>query len=198
MAIAFEESLIGITEALSTLRTSEQVSYILDSSLDLVCHNRAWDKFALQNSAPELANGSAIGKNLMSVIDESLRPFYSDAFHKVTQEKTVWEWEYECSSPELFRKFVMRIHPITPGGWFFVTNSLMVETERAPGEVDYSDYLDANGLIRVCAHCRCSKRVVPPERWDFVPANLNQKLVNVTHGLCPICHNYFYPRRRKQ
>jgi len=40
------EKLIGIADALRALKTSEQVSYILDSSLNLAYHNKAWDKFA--------------------------------------------------------------------------------------------------------------------------------------------------------
>src|SRR5512133_468121 len=109
-----------MSEALRTLKNSEQIDYVLDSSLNLVCHNNAWDKFARQNSAPELAGPAIIGANLLDVIDETLKPFYGDAFKRVAQEKKVWEWVYECSSPELFRKFLMRVHPIEPDGWFLV------------------------------------------------------------------------------
>ena len=55
-------------------------------------------------------------------------------------------------------------------------------------------YLNPHGQVIVCVHCRCSKRVASPERWDFVPANLKPEVGNVTHGLCPICREYFYPR----
>lgn len=190
------ENLIGLADALRTLRNSEQVSFVLDSSLNLAYHNKAWDRFARENSAPELAGGAAIGTNLLSVIEKHLRPFYREALHKVTRENTIWEWEYECSSPDLFRKFLMRVHPIKPSGWLLVTNSILVEGEHAPGNTDFKDYVDAHGKIHMCAHCRCSRRTATPERWDFVPANLKLEGANVTQGLCPICKNYFYPSRR--
>jgi hypothetical protein len=186
--------LIGIADALRTLKTSEQVSYVLDSSLNLVCHNKAWDKFALENSGPELAGQGSIGTNLLEVTDESLRPFYHEAFNKVTRTKAVWEWMYECSSPESLRKFLMRVHPIEPDGWFLVTNNLVLEREHLPGKPNsVKDYVNAHGLIQVCVHCRCSKRVTPPERWDSVGAHLKPERTGVTHGLCPICREYFYP-----
>jgi len=185
--------LIGITDALRTIRTTEQVSYILDASLNLVCCNRAWDKFARENSAPELADGAAIGMNLLSVTDERLRPFYRDAFRRVVRENRIWEWEHECSSSECFRKFLMRVHPITPAGWFLVTNCVLVEGQHAPGKTGCKDYVDAHGKIHMCVHCRCSKRAAPPERWDFVPANLKLETANVANDLCPICKAYFYP-----
>jgi len=188
--------LIGIADALLMLKNSEQVSYVLDSSLNLVLHNKAWDRFAKENSAPELAAAEFKGTNLLEVIDESLRPFYKDAFNRVTREKTVWEWIYECSSPELFRKFLMRVYPIEPEGWFLVTNHILVEVDHPTGKTDSMEYyVNAEGQIRVCVHCRCSKRAAPPERWDFVPALLKPEIAIVTHGLCPICKEYFYPAR---
>ncbi len=184
---------IGLADALSALSNSEQVSFILDSSLNLAYYNKAWSRFARENSAPQLAGLAAIGTNLLSVIDESLRPFYREAFQKVLRENAIWEWQYECSSPELFRKFLMRVHPISPSGWLLVTNNVLVEVERAHGQIDSSHYVNADGLILMCVHCRCSKRTAAPERWDFVPANLKSEVPNITHGLCPICKSYFYP-----
>jgi hypothetical protein len=191
--MAVETTRFGLADALSTLRNSEQVSFILDSSLNLAYHNKAWNRFAQENSAPQLAGGAAIGKNLLCVIDGSLKAFYREAFQRVIREKTIWEWEYECSSPELFRKFLMRVHPIRPSGWLLVTNSVLVESEHAQGKTDSSNYRNADGKILMCVHCRCSKRTAAPERWDFVPANLKPEVAKVTHGLCPICKDYFYP-----
>lgn len=189
--------MIGIADALQTLRHSEQVSYVLDSSLNLVYHNKAWDKFAEENSAPELAGPTINGINLLDVVDQSLRPFYTDAFNRVAQENRVWEWAYECSSPERFRKFLMRVHPIKPGAWFLVTNHVLVEGQHVSRRKELgNEYTDGRGQIQVCVHCRCSKRVVAPERWDFVPEHLTPELENVAHGLCPICEEYFYPSRR--
>ncbi len=186
--------MIGIQQALETLRSSNQVGYVLDPGLNLVFRNPAWDHFARENGAPELAADSIIGTNLQNVIDDSLWTFYLEAFNKVTKEQRVWELVYECSSPELFRKFLMRVHPIEPDGWLLLTHNILVEREHTPSEHGpIEHYLDDRGQIRMCVHCRCSKRVTLPDSWDFVPGHLDRTLGNVTHGLCPICKSYFYP-----
>jgi hypothetical protein len=186
-------NLLGLADALRILRNSEQVSFILDWSLNLVYHNKAWNNFARQNSAPELADGAAIGTNVLSVTDESLRPFYREAFREVTREKPIRGWEYECSSPERFRKFLMRVHPMKPSGYFLVTNSLLVESEHSAAKPNSKEYRGSDGKIHLCVHCRCSKRGAQSERWDFVPANLKPETANVLQDLCPICKGYFYP-----
>ena len=112
------EPSFGLADALLILKNSKQVGYILDSSLNLAYRNKAWDKFAINNSAPDLATDAVLGANLLDVIDESLQQFYIDAFNKVTLEKSVWEWVYECSVPDRFRKFLRRVHPLTLEGGF--------------------------------------------------------------------------------
>lgn len=134
--------------------------------------------------------------NLLAVTDKSLRPFYKDAFRRVVREKTVWDWEYECSSPGLFRKCLMHVRPIVPGGWLLVTNSVLVIGEHAAGETDSSRYRKPQGQIRMCVHCRSSKRTALGERWDFVAENLTQ-LPNLRFELCSASQEYFYPSRRE-
>jgi len=192
-----EGRMIGVPQALRILGISDRVSYIVDQSLNLTCHNKAWDDFALANLVPELAGPACIGTNLLSITDESLRPFYEDAFRRVLREKTVWEWEYKCSSPSLFRTCLMRVHPITLSGWLLVTNSVVVESEHALGNIEFEGYVHEDGQVHVCVHCRCSKKSALPERWDFVPAHLATRAANVRQDLCPICRSYFYPSRRR-
>jgi hypothetical protein len=192
-----EPRLIGVPSALRILGIADRVSYIVDPSLSLTCHNKAWDKFALENAAPKLAGLACIGTNILSITDESLRPFYKDAFQKVQREKKVWEWRYTCSSPQVFRRCLMRVHPISLSGWLLVTNSLIIESEHAAGTSDSALYVDVDKQIQVCVHCRCSKRVAQPERWDFVPANLKPEMA-VRQALCPICKLYFYPSCREK
>jgi len=90
----------------------------------------------------------------------------------------------------------MRIQLLKPQGWFLVTNSLIVERSHAgTATADPNTYVDANGIITNCAHCRCSRRVDSLDQWDFVPEYLQPRLeseVQVSHGLCPVCQAYFY------
>jgi hypothetical protein len=187
------DHLSRITQALFG---SPAVSYILDSrQLRLMYCNPAWDRFAKANGAPQLTSGSVIGSDLFDAIPSVLRSAYSKAFQQVLSTGQVWEQSYECSSPTLFRKFRMRIHLLKPQNWFLVTNALIFERPHTrTTELDSNAYVDANGLITTCAHCRCSRRVDSSNQWDFVSEHLRVKSsVKVSHVLCPVCRVYFYP-----
>lgn len=178
------------------LEVSPTVSYIVDSNTRFLYTNPAWDCFAESNGAPQLVHEAMIGTNLFDCIPNVLKAFYSDAFAQVLKNQGIWEHSYECSSPELFRKYRMRIHLLKGRNWFLLTNPLIFERahERA-NKASRRIYFE-EGVVMMCAHCRCSRRVGNPDKWDFVPAHLRLKgldLVKVSHGLCSICQAYFHP-----
>jgi hypothetical protein len=176
------------------LEESEAVCFALDLDLRLTYRNPAWDKFALQNGAPELASDAVCRTDLRQVIGRDLIPFYTAAFEKVARDSALWECAYECSSPQVFRKFRMQIHLLAPSG-YLVRNNLMVEHAHLPSALSgFPEYLSSDSLINLCMHCRCSRRVNLPSHWDFVPAHLDRNLTNVSHSLCPVCLVYFYPK----
>ena len=57
----------------------------------------------------------------------SLRTSFSDAFARALTLGT-WEVSYECSSPDLFRKYRMRVHALKSRAWLMVTNPLIYES----------------------------------------------------------------------
>ncbi len=148
------------------------VSYVVDGNLTVQYCNRAWDRFALENGAPELTGKATVGLDLRRVIADDLLPFYVRGFEHAEQQGTVWECAYECSSPELFRKFQMRI-PSCPAPWrSLVTNTLVIERHRTEvmtgGLGSLGGYVDIHDQITMCCHCRNSRRANQPEHWDFV------------------------------
>jgi hypothetical protein len=185
-----------LSRIMQALERSAAVSYILDSQFRIMYCNPAWNSFARSNGAPQLTSNAVAGFDLFDAIPDVLRAVYSYAFQHVLSTGRVWEQSYECSGPTLFRMFRMRIHLLKPQNWFAVTNALVVERSHARmGTADPNTYVDANGLITNCAHCRWSKRVGCPDQWDFVPEYLQPRLdsaVKVSHGLCPVCRAYFY------
>jgi len=177
------------------LEGSAAISYILDSQYRLLHCNPAWDDFAISNGAPQLEGEQVIGSVVFEAIPEVLKTFCTDAFAKALIDG-VWEVRYECSSPSLFRKYRMRVHSLTSRGMYMVTNALIHEgPHRDMVEPDSRKYVQSNGLITMCAHCRCSRRVDAPNQWDFVSEYLHLKgydSLMVSHGICPICHACFY------
>lgn len=185
-----------LSRIMQALERSPAVSYILDSQFRIIYCNPAWNLFARSNGAPQLARESVLGFDLFDAIPNVLKPAYSDAFRGVLGTGRVWEQSYECSSPTVFRIYRMRIHLLKPQDWFVVTNTLVVERPHTgTATADASTYVNTSGLVTVCAHCRCSKRLDNPDQWDFVPEYLKLALEfkpKVSHGLCPVCRAYFY------
>ena len=183
-----------LDDLLGALEQSPDVNFALDPDLRLVYRNPAFDRFALHNGAPELAGPAVIGTDLHRVIGRDLFHFYAAAFERVERESLVWECLYECSSPQLFRKFRMQIHPVAPAG-YLVRNSLAIERPHVLSAISgVPEYVNSDSIIILCMHCRCSKRSTAPFHWDFVPAHLERGLANVSHSLCPVCLEYFYPK----
>jgi hypothetical protein len=185
----------ALEKLLDVLHKSAAVSYILNSHLEFVYCNPAWDKFAEQNGGGEhLLSAGVVGSKLFPVIPSVLQSFYREVFQTVQRSGLVWQHVYECSSAEVFRKFRMRIHPMKEDG-FFISNALYVEQPQvARSFTDAAKYRQENGMIFMCAHCRCSQRVGEKDAWDFVPAFIASHPLRekISHGLCPSCRSYFY------
>lgn len=185
-----------LSRIMYALQRSPVISYVLDSQFRIMYCNPAWNRFARLNGAPQLTSDAMVGSDLFEAIPEVLRAAYADAFQQVLSTGKVWEHSYECSSPTVFREFRMRIHLLKPQNWFVVTNPLSFERPHTrTARAEANTYVTANGLVTMCAHCRCSRRLDNPDQWDFVPDYLQLSSVSalkVSHGLCPICRAYFY------
>ena len=177
------------------LSQSPAVSFILNSAYHIVYCNPAWDDFARSNQAPQLTGEKTLGLNIFQVIPNVLKNFYQDAYARAMSQG-IWEFSYECSTPELFRKYRMRVHGLGTPTCYMVTNALIHEgPHRRQVKAASKKYVQPTGLINMCSHCRCSQRVDHPERWDFVPDYLRLKgpaLLTLSHGFCPICYAYHY------
>ena len=186
----------NLAQMISALNASPLVSYAIDGNLRLVYRNLAWDMFAAENNAPELVGELALGIDLHDVIGRDLLPFYLQAFNLVCQTGAEWNWLYQCSSPQVFRNFRMRIQPLRPTGWLLISNARVVERPHSiPVAYGLQSYVSVDGQITMCSHCRCSRKTDQPSQWDFVPAHFDSNLENISHGLCPVCLEYFYPNR---
>ena len=192
------DDLSDLQKLITTLESSDSVSYILDSDMRFAHCNPAWDEFASRNGAPQLNHRRMIGKPLLPAIPTVLTPFYLRVLDEVRRTGLIWQYVYECSSPERYRKFRMRVHRVN-GDWWMVSNALVFEEEhQASAAASDAIYRDSNGLINMCSHCRCTRRVDRPTQWDFVPQYLRTaQAMTVSHGICPICRAYFYPPRDK-
>jgi hypothetical protein len=188
-----------LTAAGFTVRALEEnasVVYIVGPELDIAYCNPAWDAFAAQNGGKHLERRLAMGRSCLPMRPEFLRTFYELAFKNVTDTQKPWSHDYECSSPERYRRFRMRVFPLH-GGHLLVENSLYVEGDHEQASqvpIDHSRYINENGFIAMCSHCRRTRArgADGSTAWDWVPSYLKDTPVLVSHTLCHTCLAYHY------
>jgi len=180
------------------LQISRSIIYILDAESRIVFCNWAWDRFAAQNKGVNLTHLSVVGKSVLDVVPDPLQLFYRTAYATARKTHQPWIHNFECSSPETFRLFHMRVLPIG-GPYLCVENSLRIErlheADRAEIHPATSRYVDQNGVIVMCSHCRRTRQVrnIGSPRWVWIPEFLNAPPGEVNYALCDLCFRFFYP-----
>jgi hypothetical protein len=189
----------GSSLSSDTLEESGDTACLLDADLTIVYCNPAWDRFALENDGEAATRAHVLGRNLMQFVPDELKPFYDAAFQSARCD--IVAFDYECSSPDIYRTFRLILFPQnrTETGYALV-HSLRVEEPiagRRPVLAPGAAYHLPGQPALVCSHCRRTRRVEAPERWDWVPAYLTPGAEIVSHGLCPVCRQYHYPKQRR-
>jgi hypothetical protein len=194
------------------MKTFEQLSArtLLDSNPDIVYftnpegiieyyNHKQWNRFALENSAPELAiPHNVLGKSLFDFITgeetkESYR-LYVKALISRQVENVVFY--YSCDSPESQRAMRMTVTPVfadgKPVGILYHSVLLKEETRAPMNHLLKENYGKDLPLLGICSYCK-NVRVPPdsktgiwvsPEEYYKRGGTSNVKL---SHGICPEC-----------
>ena len=176
---------------------SANPAYAFDRSYRISYLNHGYQRFATENGGgPAFLARWGIGASLLQATSDVLVPFYRTLFDRALGGATL-EHDFECHAPDRFRRFRMRLFPLETPAAVLVENTLVLERSLEPVEPgagpDAIDrYRTSAGLIRQCAHCR---RVQEPGtgEWHWVAALIARPAPGVSHGLCPICLERFYP-----
>lgn len=177
----------------------------LDSSVDAVCGvspeltieyvNHAWTAFMTSNGAAPVET-CGVGANLLAVTPSILRPFYQAIFRRATETAEPVEHDYECSSPDEFRVYRMRVHPCRSGAFVVVHSLIRSAQHTAEGCKPIEQlYRNDRNVIVQCSNCRRVRRVaetVEKAAWDWVPAFVARMPTMTSHGICSICSDFYY------
>lgn len=180
---------------LNVLDESRDVSYVVSEKLQITYCNPAWDCFAREQGGSSAAMAaSVVGRDLLEFIPDELKSFYLELFSQARALGKPTNHDYECSSPSVFRLYRLQIYPLRAGAGFVVQNSLRVERphDRTSFEPHDAVYKDTNGWIHACANCRRTQRASDSAIWDWVPAYVSSHALNITHGVCPMCLEFYY------
>ncbi|HYE04358.1 MAG TPA: PAS domain-containing protein [Planctomycetota bacterium] len=176
---------------LADLDRASSSAFAIDPDFVLAYTNDAWDRFAGDNGGDQ--SRWTIGDGLLEAISGPTHAFFEASYRAVLVGGSPWSFVYECSSPERFREFRLTAYPLPRGRGILVVNACVMERGHARDAAtdDVSAYVDGDGIIHQCSHCRCVRHQRHVERWDWVPSLLAAKLP-ISHGLCGPCLNHHY------
>jgi hypothetical protein len=192
----FPEMLTGVD--FQTLEEDPQSIFALSDELKLIYLNPGWFRFAKENQGePGISERFPIGTDIARAMSEPFKQFYIDLYNELLQKDTVWDHDYECSSPDAYRVFHERAYPLHNVHGLLVVNSLLVEkehieVERVTMPPIEEHYRHANGLITQCSYCRRFQRAAAPAVWDWIPDWISHMPKRVSHSLCKICFDYYF------
>ncbi len=178
----------------------------VDEQLRIGFLNAGWFRFAAQNGGePAISERWGLGANLWAAIPTPLHEFFRNLFATAVESSRTGALhpilhDYECSSPENYRSFTLSLYPLRENKGFLLVNSLRVETpwgteSPLPSRAE-ADYRAQDGMIRQCANCRRIQEAGEAQQWHHVLEWIRSSPPKTSHGMCPICLDYYYPGTR--
>ncbi len=183
------------------LNCAENTIFGMLPDLTFAFFNEGWFRFSKANQGePRISREWILGRSLMEAVPEILKEFFAEGFRKCLAAGKPWEHEYDCSSPETYRLMHQIVYPLGRSEGFLVVNSVCVERQigEAPYRGEPDDYIDRHGIVHQCARCRRVENLGVGNRWDWIAAFVATPHRDVSHGLCPVCLDYYYPRARSR
>ncbi len=168
---------------------------LLTDDLRMVRTNAAWQVFAHTSTDPAHLTW-APGASLLDVIPEPLREFYACGFKTALQTRTPWAHDHDWLTPDQSRTFRMIAYP--QDGFLVVSHAPHVMRPHDREAHPAGAAVRGEGLRTICCHCRSFRAPGSTNRWEWVPAWIAQPPARISHGLCPTCSEYHYPREAER
>jgi hypothetical protein len=135
------------------------------NDMTLAYFNPGWFNFAEANGGePAISHEWRLGRSVFDAIPAVMQRFYHKFFQSGLQaapeiNRFPANFEYECSSDGIYRRYVMLLYSLSAGKGLLVVNSLISEVQHDPDkrstwQPDAQIYTDNDGIIHQCAHCR--------------------------------------------
>jgi hypothetical protein len=195
MYTRFKPSQLPAKVPRAEMEGSPHACFVLTESLNICYCNPAWDRFAVENGGgPQVLARNVLHKPFLQYLPGELAQKFKTLFETARVLERPQAHDYECSSAQVFRLYRMAVYPLQAGHGFAIINSLRIARphDRVACEPDDAKYLHPDGLMRMCANCRRTRRTNEPAMWDWVPDFVEHPRRNVSHGVCPFCAEYYY------
>lgn len=181
------------------LRTLTNTIYVVDKNYNIVDFNDGYRLFAIANDGEDILGRWPIGSNILSSIPDIIKDFIKNMYDQVMLRNKTVEHEYDCHSPTVFRRFKMRILPLH--GEFALHEHSLIESSALSDTHDLSDgdisskFVDGNGIIHQCCHCRKIQSSSDPNHWTWVVSLIKRSVKysgRISHTICPVCMFHYF------
>ena len=190
----------AIATAIRNLAAEKGPACLLDSQGTFLFVNEAWDRHAEQNGgAPSCLGASIIGTRWLDhVRGDEVREGLADLLARVLRDpgprpRPLLQMG-ECNTPTTAQLLSTQLEPVLHDGEAVAVRILhTVVRERPISEVydvvhrPSDSYLAEDGRVAQCSCCRRVRDPAEPERWDLVPALLQQPPAEARQVLCGYC-----------
>lgn len=174
-------------------REDEPIELILDANNRILACGEAWDRFARENDAPELATRDLLGRSLEDFVSGKVtRAFLADLLVRVRKRGHTLVIPYRCDSPRVRRFMRMEIQPLAQGRvrwrhWILRTEPLpwAVTLEIAPQR-----RRDTYIRCSLCGRMRWQDSWIEPLSLVLAAGLPPARALPVTYGLCPACRRW--------
>ena len=171
------------------------VDFIIDSHDKIASVGGDWDRFAIENDAPELAGDRIIGRPLLDFISGKVtQHFISTVIDRVRNNQQQIQLEYRCDSATERRFMTMRVAPVEQGNIQFQNDVLYVEPRNVPVVVRRAPQRERGTPVRcsMCNKLNVKPKWVEPEQFTFENQTRFAELL-VIYGICECCLSQISP-----
>jgi len=169
-----------------------RVEYRINAQDLLIDFSGDWERFALENAAPQLVANQILGRSLWEFISNvETRMVYKALLAKVRKGKSPFDVEFRCDASDLRRYIRLSMLPLSKNRVQFVGTVLKVEPRDSIGLLD-PIISRSDDLFTICSWCKSV--LLPDGRYAEVEEavdnlGLFQRDVQpaLSHGICPAC-----------
>lgn len=165
------------------------VDFMIDSQGHIVSVGGEWDRFAIENDAPELAGDNVVGRPFLDFISGKVtRHFISTVIDKVRNSQQQIQLENRCDSAIERRFMTMRVAIDEQGIICFQNDLLHVEPRSEPVVISNVPQRGLNTPVR-CSMCNLlnvKRKWVEPDQFTIGSHSRLTELL-VIYGICECC-----------
>jgi hypothetical protein len=169
-----------------------KILYRLNSLDKIVFVNDEWNRFALENDAPEMIAKEILDRSLWDFVSgDTIKNLYQIMLRKV-RAGNEFSSNFRCDAPALRRRFQITVSLMENGDVQFETSVIGIE-KRVQQDIFDRNAQRSDKLIIICSWC--NKFEIEENSWKEIEEAAEklklfelEGLPQISHGMCSDCY----------